>query len=134
MTEKFWLTPPELYQSLDEEFHFDFDPCPYPRPLDFNGILLPWGKSNYVNPPFRHADAAFAAGPTAFARKAIQEMELGKSSVLLLPTVSYVNILIAAGAECRSMGRLHWIEAETGKIWNNNNNITMFILHGKKAT
>jgi len=131
MSEKFWLTPPDLFQSLNDEFHFDFDPCPYPRPADFNGVSVPWGNMNYVNPPFRHADAAFDAGPTAFVRKAIQEQQAGRASVLLLPTVTYVNMLVAAGAVCRSMGRMHWIEAETGKIWKNYNNITMFILRAK---
>ena len=28
---KYWITPPDLYERLDAEFHFDFDPCPYPR-------------------------------------------------------------------------------------------------------
>ena len=34
----YWLTPPELYAQLDAEFHFDFDPCPYPKPADFDGL------------------------------------------------------------------------------------------------
>jgi hypothetical protein len=50
--EKYWLTPPEVYQSLDAEFHFDFDPCPYPKKEGYNAILIPWGHSNFVNPPF----------------------------------------------------------------------------------
>src|SRR3989442_9909693 len=28
-----WRTPKELYEQLDREFHFDFDPCP----TDWNG-------------------------------------------------------------------------------------------------
>lgn len=53
---EFWLTPPDLYEKLDKEFKFDFDPCPYPKPDGYNSILSPWGKSNYVNPPFRRQD------------------------------------------------------------------------------
>ena len=33
----YWLTPPELYASLDAEFNFDWDPCPYPLPVGFDG-------------------------------------------------------------------------------------------------
>lgn len=48
----YWLTPPDLYRRLDAEFHFDFDPCPFPLPAGFDGLTCEWGASNYVNPPF----------------------------------------------------------------------------------
>ena len=48
----YWLTPPELMAQLQEEFNFDFDPCPYPKPDDFDGLRCEWGQRNYVNPPF----------------------------------------------------------------------------------
>lgn len=47
----YWLTPPDLYAQLDAEFHFDFDPCPFPKPDDFDGLTCEWGQRNYVNPP-----------------------------------------------------------------------------------
>lgn len=34
----YWLTPPDLYKQLDEEFHFNFDPCPWPLPDGFDGL------------------------------------------------------------------------------------------------
>jgi len=48
----YWLTPPDIYAALDAEFRFDFDPCPFPLPADFDGLTCDWGQSNYVNPPF----------------------------------------------------------------------------------
>lgn len=45
-----WKTPSDLYNTLNEEFHFDFDPCPL-NPT-FDGLLIPWGKSNFINPPY----------------------------------------------------------------------------------
>jgi len=44
----YWLTPPDLYAELDAEFHFDFDPCPYPLPDGFDGLTCEWGSSNYI--------------------------------------------------------------------------------------
>ena len=109
---KYWITPPNLYRELDEEFHFDFDPCPYPKGDNYNSLVLPWGKTNYCNPPFRKTDGNIY-GPTAFVRKAIAEQQKGNSTVLLLPVQSYVNLLLEAGAELRSAGRTKFLEVET---------------------
>jgi hypothetical protein len=45
-----WSTPPDFYKKLDEEFHFDFDPCPL-NPT-FDGLGVKWGRCNYMNPPY----------------------------------------------------------------------------------
>lgn len=124
----YWLTPPEIYLPLNEEFNFDFDPCPYPRPEGYNSLDIPWGQSNYINPPFRKKDTPDGRGPTAFVRKAIEEYKLGNGSVLLIPTQSYVNLLIEAGAELRSMGRVRWISGVDGTRTKSPSPITAFIL------
>ena len=46
-----WETPKELYNSLNAEFDFDFDPCPI-NCKSFDGLEIDWGKSNFVNPPY----------------------------------------------------------------------------------
>jgi len=122
----YWITPPELYEELNKEFHFDFDPCPYPRKID--GLNIEWGMMNYVNPPFRKKDGS----PTAFVRKAIEEQKKGKNSVLTLPTQSYVNLLLESNAVCRSLGRVKWLEAETKQPMNGPSPITLFYLRGKE--
>jgi len=48
-----WKTPKALYQALDAEFGFDFDPCPS-KPT-FDGLTVDWGERNYVNPPYGRA-------------------------------------------------------------------------------
>lgn len=123
---RFWLIPPEIYEPLDKEFQFDFDLCPYPFKED--GIEKEWGNINWVNPPFRKKDAINGHGPTAFVRKAIEEQEKGKTSVLILPVQSYVNLLLEAGAEMRPIGRVKWISAVTGKRDPSPSNNALFIL------
>lgn len=125
---RYWRMPPEDMAKL-AEFPFDFDPCPYPR--TFDGLTRDWGDWNFVNPPFRRADGD-GAGPTAFVRKAIEQQKHGKSSVLVLPTQSYVNLLLEAGAELRSMGRIRWLEVETHEPMPGPSPITAFILRGNK--
>jgi len=127
--ERYWLTPPKVYKKLDEEFHFDFDPCPYPKVN--NGLVIPWGKMNYVNPPFRKKDG-FGAGPTAFVRKAIEESTKGNSSFIVLPVQSYVNLLLESGAKLRSLGRIKWIETDTHKECKSPSPICGFFLPGKE--
>lgn len=101
----FWLTPPDVYAKLDDEFHFDFDPCPYPRPDGFNSLLIPWGKMNYVNPPFMRCPLG---GPTSFITKAISESDIGKKSVILLPVSSTIAKVLTVSKSVRVLGRIQW--------------------------
>jgi hypothetical protein len=45
-----WKTPKALYQALDAEFRFDFDPCSLKPKID--GLESDWGNRNFVNPPY----------------------------------------------------------------------------------
>lgn len=110
---RYWLTPPDLYASLDAEFQFDFDPCPCPRPDGYNSLVEQWGCRNYVNPPFRKKDAPFG-GPAAFVRKAVAERAAGKLSVLILPLPWNLGLLMAAGAELRWGGIVRWLDVDSG--------------------
>ena len=102
----YWLTPPDLYSKLDSEFHFDFDPCPYPVPM-FDGLHVEWGKSNYVNPPF--------IGPTKWVRKALEENRKGKRVVFVFPIDKWVHMMIEAGAQIRNLRDVHWLSIEDRK-------------------
>ena len=132
MKKEYWITPPDLYKKLDEEFSFDFDPCPYPHKDGFDGTVVDWGHSTYLNPPFRKSDGKFGKGPTAFIRKAIEENKKGKTVVILINTNAFINMLIEAGAEMRSMGRVKWLDGKTNEAWKNPSNTTCFILRNKK--
>lgn len=105
----YWLTPSDVYDKLDSEFNFDFDPCPYPKPDDFDGLTIEWGQSNYVNPPFGSIiHEGKKKGPTAWARKAIIEAQKGKQVVLVYPIDKWVLMLLAAGAEVRNLYDVKW--------------------------
>jgi hypothetical protein len=128
---RYWLTPPDIYHGLDQEFKFDFNPCPYPYEKD--GIEAPWGNSNYINPPFCKADIKNGHGPGAFVRKAIEEQKNGKTSVLIMPVPLYVHLLLKAHAELRPLGRVQWLEVESKKPMTKHMNpspCAIFILKG----
>jgi len=128
----YWLTPPDVYKQLNDEFHFNWDPCSYPKPKNFDGLTSEWGKSNYVNPPFGSIlHNGKKKGATAWARKAIEENKKGKQVVVMINTNAFINMLIEAGAEMRSMGRVKWLDAETGEPWGSPSCTTCFILRGK---
>lgn len=126
----YWLTPPDLYARLNGEFGFTFDPCPHPKPEDFDGLTAPWGRSNYVNPPFGSIlHDGKRKGPTAWARKALAEQALGNSTVLVYPIDKWVLMLLAAGAEVRNLGDVRWLATEDGSSGNGTGrHIAAFIL------
>ena len=77
-----WATPKEFYNKLDQEFNFDFDPCPLNLgeiTPENDGLLIEWGLSNFVNPPYSRDLKE------KFVIKAIEESKKGKLCVMLLP-------------------------------------------------
>jgi len=75
-----YATPPELYNKLNKEFSFDFDPFPYNEGEIINdGLLIEWGKSNFVNPPYSQKKKESAV------IKGIEESKKGKICVFLIP-------------------------------------------------
>jgi len=68
-------TPAKLYKLWDDEFHFDFDPCPV-NPT-FDGLSVDWGYSNYCNPPY-------GRGIKKWFEKGYHEWEKGKTVVYLI--------------------------------------------------
>jgi len=71
-----WNTPASIYNQLDEEFSFDFDPCP--NNSSFDGLEVTWGKSNFVNPPYSQL--------AKWLKKGYEEWQQGKTVVFLIPS------------------------------------------------
>lgn len=142
----YWLTPAPVYNKLDNEFHFDFDPCPYPRPDGFDGLKAEWGRSSYVNPPFgsievedgngdviRHKNGKPKRfGVTAWVNKAIEEYGKGKLVVLVYPVDKWLLKLIAVivgGDKIRNLGDVKWEAIEDRNSHNGTGrHIAAFIL------
>jgi len=130
----YWLTPPEVMDPLHKEFGFDFDPCPFPKPDDFDGLEAEWGKVNYVNPPFGVViHKGKKKGATAWARKAIEEHKKGKTVVMVYPIDKWILMLLQAGAEVRNLYDIKWLATEDrmpGK--GTGRHIACFILRGSQ--
>lgn len=70
-----YSTPKQVYQILDSEFDFDFDPCPKkPR---FDGLKIDWKERNFINPPY-------GSEITKWVDKALEEQRKGKLVVMLV--------------------------------------------------
>jgi len=72
-----WQTPKAVYNKLDDEFHFDFDPCPHNPTVD--GLTANWGKCNFVNPPY-------GKEIPKWIKKGYEEHLKGKIVVFLIPS------------------------------------------------
>ncbi len=126
----YWLTPPELLRQLNERFAFTMDACPFPKPETFDGLTDPWGESTYVNPPFGSIiHDGKKKGPTAWARKAIEENKQGKRVVMVYPIDKWVLMLLQAGAQVENLGDVRWCATEDGSEGKGTGrHIAMFIL------
>lgn len=133
----YWLTPPDLYDQLNAEFNFDFDPCPYPLPEGFDGLTCEWGKSSYVNPPFGSImHEGKKKGATAWVRKAIEEHRKGKNVVFVFPidkwVLMFIKEILGDNAEIRNLGDVKWLATEDGSQGKGTGrHIACFILRAK---
>lgn len=130
----YWLTPPDLMKQMQDEFNFNFDAAPFPKPDSFDGLTCNWGSSTYCNPPFGAIIVdGKKKGPTAWARKAIEESQKGKDVVLVYPVDKWLLMLIENCSEIRNLKDVKWCSTEDGSAgkglgrW-----IAQFILKGKK--
>jgi site-specific DNA-methyltransferase (adenine-specific) len=102
-----WQTPQWLYDHLNAEFNFDFDPCPN-NPM-FDGLSVEWGMSNFVNPPYNRFDKP------KLIQKAYDEWKKGKTCVLLVPSATgtkQFHDLIYPNAEIQFLkGRVAFVAA-----------------------
>jgi len=73
-----WSTPVDLYETLNKEFNFNYDPCPLNA--DFDGLKTDWNGSIFVNPPYSNIKG--------FLQKAQDELQKGnaKTVVFLIPS------------------------------------------------
>lgn len=91
-----WKTPDELYNKLNDEFDFNFDPCPLHSTTD--GLSIECKERNFINPPYSRKLKE------AFIRKAFEESQNRKLCVMLLPVSTSTKIfheIIYNNAEIR---------------------------------
>ena len=100
-----WKTPDYIYDELNNEFDFNFDPCPLNS--TFDGLKVDWKERNFINPPYSRKLKEL------FIIKAFAESQKGKLCVMLLPVSTSTKIfheVIYYNAEIRFLrGRVHFI-------------------------
>ena len=75
-----WSTPTHVYNKLDDEFGFDFDPCPLiADPSEIvDGLEMEWGRVNFCNPPYSQI--------ASWVEKCFEQWQKGRMVVLLIPS------------------------------------------------
>lgn len=104
-----WGTPPDLYKTLDDEFHFTYDPCPLDwKEGDTDGLTTDWGVSTFVNPPYSQVAKWIA--------KSHAEWKKGKTVVMLINAITDTKAFheyIYGQAEVRFLkGRVKFIDPQ----------------------
>ena len=94
-----WQTPKWLYDELNEEFNFDFDPCPLNS--TFDGLACSWGKRNFVNPPYSNVKG--------FLKKAHEELKNGNADVCVFLTFANTDTKFFH-EYCYNKGELRFIK------------------------
>ena len=83
-----WETPEYIYDPLNKEFNFIFDPCPLNHDIKkWDGLKIEWrGNSIFCNPPYNRKIKE------QFIKKAVEESKKNKTCVMLLPVSTSTKI------------------------------------------
>lgn len=105
-----WATPRKVYEELNREFRFTFDPCPMDGTQDGTATLfVPWaGQRVFCNPPY---------GPRI--RRFLERALEADVAVFLVPartdTRWFHDIVLPCASEIRFLrGRLKFGDAKAG--------------------
>lgn len=82
-----WSTPQWLFDELNKEFGFQIDVCADADntkcekfyTAEDDGLLMPWGKVNWCNPPYGNRIKDWL-------QKAVREQANGNTTVVLIPS------------------------------------------------
>ena len=131
-----WQTPREIFNKLDQEFHFTCDVaasdenklCKLYYGEKSNALCNYWDKTNWCNPPYSNV--------TPWVEKAIKEYSRGKTTVMLVPADTSVKWFKLAYESCNEVrfisGRISFINSETQRPVNGNNKgSVLFIWRGR---
>lgn len=112
-----WRTPPELFQELNDEFHFTLDAaaddnnhlCENYFTENDNGLDHDWrGHTVFVNPPYGRKLTS------DWVKKAYEEAQKGTKIVMLIPARTdtiWFHDYIYGKAEIRFLrGRVHFLD------------------------
>jgi len=137
MIRDLWQTPKKLIDSLKREFRFTLDVaasienkiCGSWIDESQNALITKWADAgvNWCNPPYSDI--------TPWVNKAIEQHQLGKTIVMLVPSDTSVKWFKLAYESCTEVrfisGRISFINSETQKPVNGNNKgSVLFIWRG----
>ena len=120
-----WQTPKEIFDWYAQRFDFDTDVAAskdnhltrYYIDEQENALNRDWGARNWCNPPYSDI--------TPWVTKAIEQMEKGNLTVMLIPadtSVKWFKLAYENCSECQLIsGRVAFINAETQKPVSGNN-------------
>jgi phage N-6-adenine-methyltransferase len=108
-----YQTPLETYNQLNDEFDFNFDPCPIEwKEGDADGLSIEWKERNFVNPPYSNVKR--------WIEKSHQEWKKGKLVVMLINSITDTiafHKYIYHQAEIRFVkGRLKFLDEEGNEL------------------
>ena len=137
---QYWLEPPEVRAEIEGWLSerglkiAEFDPCPFPRPPNFDGLTMDWpcepGECILFNAPFHKSDELHGRGLGEWVKKAKIEAAKGKTIAMYVPMLAASHDLVAAGAEGKALGRVPWLDTATREPWPSPVFTGLFMLDG----
>lgn len=84
-----WETPPELFNPLNEEFHFDLDVCATDNNSKCGNSYFSWAQDgllqSWENGTYWYCNPPYGRGIVKWVKKATIECLRGNPGVMLLP-------------------------------------------------